>query len=489
MKKLFILFLIITNIYAQEDVKETPIEIILGIDSLRKLNFSPSPKIQIGNESILTYQLIPQKRELTFKGKKPGKTSVIVRDINGDIKERFLVTVTLNDQAKIVQELKDFLGDIEGIEIGIKGNRVYIGGYIVVPGDIGRVVIVLDKYPDVLRLVELSPHTKVVIANKMQDEIHKHRLKNVTVKVVNNSFWLEGIVTSKEEKQLAYDIAVAYIPDNIESLARRTESVQKIKRSPLQNFIRINSKKKPKPVPKLIKVTTQFVELTKDYNKIFGFKWQPILSQGQGSISFGRTVSGGVSTKSSNALSGTISNLFPKLSSAKAAGHAKVIYSGVLIVKDKKPASLSKKSSKPFAIGTNEFLKSEVSEAGFTLDVTPTILQKEKIDLAIKVTVSANPGDPPQTLSNNVNTSLVVTSKESAVIGGIVINKTSTDFDRNPPQGKDDFENASPLFSFIRSKSYTATRSQFVIFVTPDIIDSASSETDDIKRKFRRRIR
>ena len=70
------------NIFAQSnrEVKEKPLEIVLGIDRIIQLDFAASTKIQVGNESILTYQIIPQKREITFKGIKPGKTSVIIRN-------------------------------------------------------------------------------------------------------------------------------------------------------------------------------------------------------------------------------------------------------------------------------------------------------------------------------------------------------------------------------------------------------------------------
>ena len=89
----------------------------------------------------------------------------------------------------------------------------------------------------------------------------------------------------------------------------------------------------------------------------------------------------------------------------------------------------------------------------------------------------------------SVSTNLVVKSKESAVAGGIVVNKESQDFDKNPPFGTDQTQDGSTLFSFLRSKSVQNNRSQFVVFVTPEIIDSASSGTDEIKRKFRKRRR
>ena len=87
---------------------------------------------------------------------------------------------------------------------------------------------------------------------------------------------------------------------------------------------------------------------------------------------------------------------------------------------------------------------------------------------------------------------MVIKSKESAAIGGMVINKSATDYDRTPPFDAPLFneeEGNLPLFSFLRSKSFINSKSQFVIFVTPETIDSASEGTSEIKRKFRQRGR
>ena len=470
--------------------EEKSVEVILGIDKVINLNFSPDPRVQVGNESLLTYRLIPQKREIAFKGIKAGRTSVILRNRVGDIKAKYLVTVIATDQSKLIKELKDFIGDVEGIEIGLKGETVYIGGKIVVPSDIGKVVTVLsqNKFKKVLLLVEISSQTQQLIARRMEDEIQAHGLKGVLVRVVNGLFWLEGTVGSQGEKDLAQRIANAFYPHQLPSLAERTDSVKTAVKEPIQNFISINAKKKKIPIPKLIKITAQFVELAKDYKRVFGFKWQPLLTNGQGSIAFGRTQGGEVTTKSSNSLTGTISNLFPKLSSAKSAGYARVIQGGVIVVKNKTTGKLAKTEEIPFALGTGEFARSEKAQAGFTLRVKPELLSEEKIDLNMGLEIKATIGSPPQTLSNSVTSHLVVKSKESAVVGGISINKKNTAFDRDPPGGADQAaEGSSPLFSFVRSKNLTSSKSQFVVFVTPEIVRSASHGIQEIKRKFRYR--
>lgn len=488
---LFMILSFMSQSFAQSSssVKEKPVEVILGIDKIVKLDFSPNPQIQVGNESLVRITMIPQKREITFTGLKPGKTSVTLRNNVGDVKAIYVVTVTANDQSRLVKELKDFLGDVEGLEIGIKGETVFVGGNIIVPNDIGRVVKVLnqEKFGEVLFLVELSPQTERLVARKMQDEIQKNQLPDVTVRVVNHTYWLEGIVNSEGKKRRAEDIAKAFYPDKIASLAERTGQVIQAQKPAIQNFIQVNEKSQPPPLDKLIKITAQFVELIKDYSKTFGFKWTPLLSNGAGEINIGRTNNGGVTTRSEGTLSGTISNLFPKLNSAKQAGYARVVQSGVIVVKDKKDGRITKDDTRRFSLGSGEFAQAQEARAQFTVEVRPEILQEEKINLTLNITVSSNTGaSPPATQSNAIKTEIIVKSKESAVVGGIVINKSSTDYDKLPP---DEVQGSSPLFNFVRGKAFSNSKSQFVVFVTPEIVESASSGTEDIKRKFRRRRR
>ena len=149
---------------------------------------------------------------------------------------------------------------------------------------------------------------------------------------------------------------------------------------------------------------------------------------------------------------------------------------------------LIKPNSIPFTVGAGDSARAGTATAGFNLSVTPKSLQEEKIELVTDINVSSNSGDAtPQTLQNTLKTTLIVKSQESAVIGGVVINKTTTDFDKDGDPGK--IEGGSALFSFIKSKKYSTNRSQFVIFVTPEIIESAATGVTDIEKKFRKRSR
>lgn len=489
---IFLSFLSLSSLAQDEPAREEvlkEVEVVVGLEKIIKLDFVPNTVVKLANENLASYQIVPSKKEVNLTGLKAGETTLTLRDAAGDIRARYLVKVTASDQSKVVVQLKELLGDVEGLEIGIKGDAVYVGGQIVVPSDIGRVVVILDKYPDVLRLVELSPQTQLIIARKMQEEIQKNNFKDVTVRVVNGSFWIEGVVGSEEDSRRIEQIVNAYLPDQIQNLARRTDAVQSIRKRPYELLLTLNAKPKQEPLPKQFKLTAQFVELTKGYDRLFSFTWTPLIAGTGGEIGVGKSNSGGVTTTSSGALAATISHLFPKLNSAKSSGHARIVESGVVVVKENVAGIINKTTTIPYQIGTGDNAKAGSAVAGFEMSLTPTMLQEEKINLKIVIRVSSASSDtPPRVLDNKIDTTIIVKSQEAAVIGGVVTNNTSTDFDK-PSGTPDAVADGAPLFSFIKSKNYSTSRTQFVIFVTPEVIESASTGTAETLRKFRKRSR
>lgn len=476
---------------AATPVVEKELEVAMGIDAIEKVDFDYSTKMVIGAEQLLKLILVPQKREIIFRGLKPGRTTVTIRDNLGDVRLRYTVVITATGKSNVVAELRDLIGDVEGLDIGIRGGKVYVGGEIVVPDDIGRVSKVLASYPEVLSIIELSPQTQRIIAKKMSDELARNNLKDVSVRIVNKTYWLEGVVSSDGKKKLAMSIATAYLPPKIATLSSGDQRYATAEQPEIIDFIAVNEKKEPQPAPKMVKITTQFVELAKNYGKVFAFKWAPLMGEDNSQIQFGQTSSGNVTSTSSGTLSAAISNLFPKLNAAKSAGYARVIQSGMVITRDTKEATIKKITSTPFAVGTGEFTKASQANVGLTMNVTPKILEQEKIELALNLSVSLTVGNSAQvTTDNSINTNLVIKSKESAAIGGIVQNQSATEYDKDDPapiNAQAGQQVATPLFRLLRSKNYSTTKSQYVMFVTPEIIESASVGTEEIRKKFRRR--
>ncbi len=472
-------------------VVEKDLEVAMGIDAIEKVDFDYNNKMTIGSEALLKLILVPQKREIIFKGLKPGKTTVLIRDNLGDVRLKYTVVITATGKSNVVAELRELIGDVEGLDIGIRGGKVFVGGEIVVPDDIGRVSKVLASYSEVMSIIELSPQTQRIIARKMSDELARNNLKDVSVRIVNKTYWLEGVVSSDGKKKLAMSIATAYLPPKIDSLSSNDTRYKTAEQPQIIDFIAVNEKKEPQPAPKMVKISAQFVELSKDYGKVFAFKWAPLMGEDNSQIQFGQTATGNVTSTSSGTLSATISNLFPKLNAAKQAGYARVIQSGMVITRDSQKASITKQTTTPYSVGSGENQQAQSANVGLTLNVTPKILEQEKLELGIGFSVNLQVGSNAQVVtSNNIDTNLVVKSKESAAIGGVVQNSSSTEYDKSDPAPRNANTAqglATPLLQLLRSKNYATSKSQFVMFITPEIIESASVGTEEIRRKFRRR--
>ncbi len=503
MKLFFLIFSLFYHLsFAQEvvKIKETNLDVAIGIDEIVKFDYKFSTKVKMPREDVLKLSINPSAQTVTVIGVKAGRVSVTVFDDVGNPRDKFIVNVTSDGNSNIVRELRELIGDIEGIKIGIKGGKVVVEGELVVPTHIGRINTVMSKYSDVLVLIEYSTQTQIIVAQKMQEAINRNNMKDVTVRVVNGDYWLEGVVNSDGKKTLAQNIATSYLPDTLASLSASVggDRYQKRKRGGISNFISVNQKKDPEPPPKLIKVSSQFVELSKDYLKVFAFKWAPFMSN-ESSISFGQAEDGTVSTSNDGTLSGTISRLFPKLTSAKQAGYARVIQSGMAVTNNNKPISIKKDSVVNFAVGDGDGQTSQSISITFSMNATPVIQNEENVlldSLVVSVSLPNGTGSDgtPQATTNEVKTNITVKSKESAVIGGIVQSNSATAYDKNDPDNveatsDEDTTQVSELFSLLRSKSYTNEKSQFVVFVTPEILESASKGTEEIRRKFRKRER
>ena len=96
-------------------VPNKDLEVAMGIDQVENVDFDYSTKITIGNEQLLKLVLVPQKKEIIFKGLKPGRTTVLVRDTVGDIRQQYTVVVTATGKSNTVSELRELIGDVEGL--------------------------------------------------------------------------------------------------------------------------------------------------------------------------------------------------------------------------------------------------------------------------------------------------------------------------------------------------------------------------------------
>ncbi len=329
-----------------------------GEDKTVDLDFDANTSvngISIGNPLVVATTLVRvgEKRQIVFKPLKSGETTVTVRDNDGTIRLIFHVRVVANNLLHIAGDLRSMLRDVEGIDIRIVGSKIVIDGEVLVPADYGKLQTVINsdnlyKEIGVVNLVQLSPLAMQVIARKIQEDV-KVFAPNVTCRVVNGVLFLEGSVDAEYKATRAANVASVYLYEyKPQGLAERDPAVHIFQnRRAIQNLIIIEPAP-PKKQEKLVRVTVHFVELSKDYSKVFGFSWKPGFTPQSDQIALG--AASNTATTTGPSFSATISNLFPRLASAQAAGFARVLRTGTIVVRSGQKAALDDQDDYPFVI-------------------------------------------------------------------------------------------------------------------------------------------
>ena len=489
---------------SEREADQVQVWLGVGLDRI----FDLDPEIKLGDRagSILEsntniVKVVPvtigEKRQFIFKGLAEGNANVTIRDKSGVVKILYNVVVAKQDLIRMMEDLKRDLKEVEGIDIRIEGSKIVIDGEVLTPNDYGLMVnVISDKmYADaVSNRVVMSAVTLGALARKIAQDIQVFA-QTVHTSVLNGKIILEGTVESEGIRQRALRRAEWYLPstkvsDPINKDASNIEKNDKPLQI-IQSDIQVTPPQ-PKRESKLLRLSVYFVELSKDFLKSFGFKWQPGFTADP-SISIGTATNG--STGSSNAggftFSGTLSSLFPALNSTPASSaYGRILRTATLIVKSAEKAHLKDIQNIPTqTLGPNGTVGAgKATTVGFDVEITPTILQGQDVDMNVDLdqtdALGKGLGGDTITSTHHVTTRLYLKSGEVGAIAGVNDNDISTTFNRDDANAGT-LQGAKPLFTLQRSKSMSKKKGQFVVFVSPQIIESASEGSEDLKKNFR----
>jgi pilus assembly protein CpaC len=466
--------------------REKSLPLFVGIEQTEQLVYIPTGAKFKGDFKKVTKLSIERATDtLKFNPIKAGFATLQIYDEKDRKIYEFRLDVQRNDHAKVAQEIRSLLSDIEGITIKIINNRVVVDGQVLLPREMNRIISVVSQYGDKVAssLVTLSPIAQKKIAQAIYNDIN---LPEVEVRAINDKFILQGTVESKAESDRCEAIAQMYVPDIVKTTGEKEGTIVALKKTFVLNLLQIKAAA-PREPGKIIQMVIHYVELNKNFQKSFKFQFTPTLTDNSG-ISFSqdsRAPSSGIIST----LTGVVSGLLPKLNWAKQYGHARVLQSSSLIVLDGQKGDLKNTTSIPY-ITANQTTGQPITnftDAGMTTSITPTILNPRsdsirlQIDFSMKSLVG-NTDAGPMISNSSMTTVVVVRSGQSAAIGGLIANSTSTDYNKLPKSAATD-----PIISLYASKAFQRDQSQFVVFVTPSIKASASQGAEKIKEKFRLR--
>ncbi|MNL43551.1 Bacterial type II and III secretion system protein [compost metagenome] len=156
-----------------------------------------------------------------------------------------------------------------------------------------------------------------------------------------------------------------------------------------------------------------------------------------------------------------------------------------MIVEDGKKGEIKQVTNQPYSvIGKDGAQGTAFAEVGIVTAITPTLIGEKSgsvhMEMSFKVSslVGNTPGGAPITSANEMASTVTVRDRQSAAVGGLIRNSTSTGYNR--PSGQ-----KNPIISLYASKDFIKQQSQFVVFVTPIVKASASAGVEQTKKKFR----
>ena len=141
---------------------------------------APVGRTAIGDDNIADFRVLESRREVIILGRRPGQTNLTVWDQTGNVQREITVRVRPSSGTanQIIEELEQLIGSIEGIEYREVGGTVWLEGEVLTERDLARVERVLESYPEVRSLVELSPMTA-----EMMDRAEAESIKTVQMDV------------------------------------------------------------------------------------------------------------------------------------------------------------------------------------------------------------------------------------------------------------------------------------------------------------------
>lgn len=161
--------------------------VTVGGQTLIRVDFSIG-RTALGNDNVADFRVLDSRREVLVLGRTQGETTLTLWDQDGNLQREITLRVrpSSGTAKQITDELEQLIGGIEGIEYREVGGTVWLEGEVLTERDMERIERVLESYPEVRSLVELSPMTQVMMDRAEADSIKTVQL-DVTIMEVDKS--------------------------------------------------------------------------------------------------------------------------------------------------------------------------------------------------------------------------------------------------------------------------------------------------------------
>src|SRR5438270_6231260 len=190
--------------------------IALGVGQQKVIQVGNVARVAIGEPEVADVKQVGGGGELLVTGVGEGRTSLLVWRTN-DSRLSYLVIVRKQDPREVVSEVRALLGEREGIQIRVVGDRVFLDGETITTDDYERVQQITQLFPSVKSFVRPSGNAKKLAAEALNRAFQKNGLKGVQAGVVGATLFLEGWVDSQEDMK-KLDLVTRAVGEHAENL-------------------------------------------------------------------------------------------------------------------------------------------------------------------------------------------------------------------------------------------------------------------------------
>ncbi len=460
-----------TVVVAQETPETVTKQLQLVVGQQRIIKTTYAIGDVISNSRAVAMTPFRERREILLQAVRPGTGSLLIYDVRRRLRASYDIQVLSQDLERTLNNVKALLSDVEGLTFRIVGNQVVIEGEVYLQEELQRVNAIAAKNENVISMVTLSEVTQRIIANTIEKEIGR---PDITVRPLRNQILLEGVVYSETAKVRAEAIAKAYFQNIV-------------------NVLEVRQSDRPPSRDKTIVLIAHYLNLSKSLLNSWGIQWTPLfLGAGQSSqadaslvdaqLSASYDVTNGTLTIDPIQLTSAAAIILPNIQWARSSGYVRVIENPTVSVKSGEPVKMFAGMQYPYPVYSSMGMTIEWKDIGVTLEATP-YAQGDSVDMQLKIEVTdlgqiSNSNGDPAIDTNRIETRQFCKAGESIVIGGLARLSDSVVYNRPPA--------ATPgaLIQLFKSKEYNKAKSQFLVFITPQIHETSSTANKEIQEKF-----
>lgn len=415
-------------------------------------------EVAVTDPAICDYMVQESRREIYLNPKKEGRTSITLWDTTGAKRDTVPLSVISVGLNEILEDAKATFESSGTLKFFIQGDQVVIRGEVASPADVARLNAFTAQFPQVRNEVRLATAVLETISSEIEKAI---ATPGIRVRSIRDKLILEGIAYSSEAAVKAEKIAKLY-----------DESVL--------NLITVKDTKRNPAAEHLIQLDVHFMEIKKNALRSFGINWAPGSTPGGGGGANASAGGGGAMSAGSDAMGlsglansvvGFVFNLAPKIKFARQKGDGRVLENPSFLVKSGETADFFSGTQVPFYSQQAVIFK----DIGVKVQAEP-IASAEDVDLKINVTLtSPTAGGVNKGIdTNTVSTTAYCKAGSSLALAGIFRNQDAKTYNKIP----EDVNTSSALFTLFLSKDFVSNRSEFVIFVTPRIVDNPGHQAN-----------